>query len=146
VLQEEKKYGPIKIRIICNAGSETGCQSSVGSELECDSEADEPSSIPNIVVRTEIEKEGSGTSDDDVLLEAKNKRAKLVREALQAANQSSLKDQVHAKEMAKIAKEYSELEKDNKVLQCKLDGTRRKLKSSQVLVKHYKKELSCKEI
>lgn len=146
MLQEEKKYGPIKIRIICNAGSETGCQSSVGSELECDSEADEPSSIPNIVVRTEIEKEGSGTSDDDVLLEAKNKRAKLVREALQAANQSSLKDQVHAKEMAKIAKEYSELEKDNKVLQCKLDGTRRKLKSSQVLVKHYKKELSCKEI
>ncbi len=81
-----------------------------------------------------------------MLLEAKNKRAKLVREALQVANRSSLKDQVHAKETAKIAKEYSELEKDNKVLQCKLDGTRRKLKSSQVLVKHYKKELSCKEI
>jgi hypothetical protein len=38
------------------------------------------------------------------------------------------------------------LEKENKLLQSKLDGTQYKLKSSQVLVNYYKKELSCKEI
>jgi len=53
---KRKKNGPIKIWIICNSGSEIGCQSSAGSDLECETEADELKCIPTNVATSEIQK------------------------------------------------------------------------------------------